>query len=72
VTRREPDLRAAGRAHREGEAALANLPARDGALGTAGVAVVQQSRSLPARVHAELAAAIDRAEHADPTSGDAA
>jgi hypothetical protein len=80
--------------------------AEDGALGAAGVAVVQRSRSLPANVHTEdprtvlsrievrdrwremrplyeeavhmaalwtvLAAAIDRAEHADPNIGDAA
>jgi hypothetical protein len=76
----------------------------DGALGAAGVAVVQRSRSLPAKVHGEdpktvlsrifakgifhalsyeeavhmaalwtvLAAAIDRAEVADPNTGDAA
>jgi hypothetical protein len=76
-------------------------PHQDGALGAAGVAVVQWSRSLPAKVYTEdpktvysrvvatheggwptykyavhmaalwtvLAAAIDRAEHADPTSG---
>jgi type VI protein secretion system component VasA len=81
-------------------------PHQDGALGAAGVAVVQWSRSLPANVHTEdpftvfsriaavsvssaarssydeavhmaalwtvLAAAIDRAEHADPNTGDAA
>jgi hypothetical protein len=75
----------------------------DGALGAAGVAVIQRSRSLPANVHGEdpravwsrivaarqfpgvvpsydmavhqaamwtvLAAAIDRAEHADPNTG---
>jgi hypothetical protein len=84
-------------------------PHQDGALGAAGVAVVQRSRALPANVHADdpytvlsrifgsadrfrgrsgfvgrvtydeainlaalwtvLAAAIDRAEHADPNSG---
>jgi hypothetical protein len=79
---------------------MPGLDQRDGALGAAGVAVVQRSRSLPERVHAEdprtvysrivasgfrpityaeavhmaalwtvLAAAIDRAETADPTSG---
>ena len=84
---------------------MPGLDQRDGALGAAGVAVVNRSRSLPERVHGEdpktvlladrrewhpvqpagrcsyeeavhmaalwtvLAAAIDRAETADPTSG---
>jgi hypothetical protein len=80
-------------------------PHQDDALGAAGVAVVQKSRSFSAGVYTEdpqtvlsrivapghyatvppydyavhmaalwtvLAAAIDRAEHADPTSGNAA